>query len=93
MVVPGAALLALWSDVKLEPRTPRTAMWTFVHLVGSMLALQVMPLLVAWVVADTDDPARKLTATLFVLLPALTYCWLSAIWLLKLMQRAAQLRP
>ena len=84
--------MALWVDVKLESRTPRTATWTFVHLGGAMLALQMMPLLVVLVVADTEAPARKVAATLFVLLPVLTYCWLSAIWLLKLMQRAAQLR-
>ena len=57
-----------------------------------MLALQVMPQLVTLIVADSDQPARKVAATLLVLLPVLTYCWLSAIWLLKLVQRAAHPR-
>jgi NADH:ubiquinone oxidoreductase subunit H len=87
-----AAAIALWFDRRLEARTPRTVTWTLVHLGGSLVALQVMPQLVALVVADTQDPLRKVAATLFVLLPVLTYAWLSALWLLRLLQRSAQLR-
>jgi hypothetical protein len=84
--------MALWFDRRLEAWTPRTVTWTLVHLGGSMLALQVMPQLVMLVVAGSQDPLRKVVATLFVLLPVLTYSWLSALWLLKLLQRSAQLR-
>jgi hypothetical protein len=84
--------MALWFDRRLEAWTPRTVTWTLVHLGGSMLALQVMPQLVTLVVAGSQDPLRKVVATLFVLLPVLTYSWLSALWLLKLLQRSAQLR-
>jgi hypothetical protein len=51
-----------------------------------------MPLLVTLVVGGSEDPARKVAATLLVLLPVLTYCWLSAIWFMKLVQRATQFR-
>jgi hypothetical protein len=91
-VAVGAAAIALWLDVRLESRTPRTVTWTLVHLGGSIFALRVMPLLVTLVVGGSEDPARKVAATLLVLLPVLTYCWLSAIWFMKLVQRATQFR-
>jgi hypothetical protein len=92
VVALGAAAIALWVDIRLQSRTPRTLIWTVAHLAGAIAALQVMPGLVTLVVADSDAPARKVAATLLVLLPVLTYCWLSAIWMLKLMQRSAHLR-
>ena len=57
-----------------------------------MLALMVMPQLILFVVGSAEEPARKLAATMLVVLPVLTYFWLSALWLLRLLQRAAQLR-
>jgi hypothetical protein len=92
VVALGAAALALWLDVRLAARTPRSVVWTIANLGGSLAALQVMPSLVTLVVAGGDDPSRQIAATLLVLLPVLTYCWLSAIWLLKLLQRVAQPR-
>ena len=92
VVAVGAAALALWLDVRLESRTPRTVTWTLVHLGASVIALQVMPSLVTLVAGGSEEPARKVAATLLVFLPVLIYCWLSAIWFLKLVQRATQLR-
>lgn len=93
VVALGAAAIALWVDARLAARTPRTAKWTFVHLGGALLALQLMPGLITLVVGGSGDPARKAAATFLVVLPALTYCWLAAIWLLKLVPRTAQPRP
>jgi hypothetical protein len=92
VVALGAAAIALWVDARLAARAPRTVMWTFVHLGGALLALQLMPDLISMVVGGSDDPARKIAATFLVALPALTYCWLAAIWLLKLIPRTAQPR-
>ena len=92
VVAMGAAAIALWLDVRLERRTPRSMTWTFFHTAGSILALQVMPQLITLIVAGSDSPVRKIAAVLMVVLPVLVYCWLAAIWLLKLVQRAAHLR-
>ena len=92
IVAVGAAAIALWLDVRLDRHMPRRVTWTIFHLGCAMLALQAMPQLVSLVVAGSEDPARKVAATLLVLLPVLTYCWLSAIWLLKLVQRSTHLR-
>jgi hypothetical protein len=93
VVAVGAAAIALWLDVRLDARTPRTVGWTFIHTAGAIFGLTLMPKLVALIVAGTDSPARKLIAVVAVLIPAFTYCSLAAIWLLKLVQRHAHLRP
>ncbi len=67
-------------------------MWTLSHMLMAIIALQVMPKLIVLVVAGSESPPRKIAAVLTVLLPVLTYTWLSAIWLLKLAQRSARLR-
>src|SRR3954467_11599953 len=92
VVALGAAAIALWIDVRLKSRTPRRPKWTIVHLGASFVVLQVMPALVALMVAGADEPGRKMAAIFLLVLPALTYTWLSAIWLLKLLQRVALLR-
>ena len=92
VVAVGAAVIALWLDVRLRSLAPQRLTWTLFHLGGAMVALQVMPKLVTLVVGNGDEPSRKVAATLLVLLPVLTYCWLSALWLLKLLQRGSQLR-
>lgn len=91
VVAVGAAAIAVWLDVRLDRRTPRTVTWTFVHIAFAILALQTMPRLIVFV-AGSESPGRKVAAVLAVLLPILTYSWLATIWLLKLVQRAAHLR-
>jgi membrane glycosyltransferase len=88
----GAAAVALWLDARLESRTPSTAAWTAVHLCASTLALSVMPLFVKLLVAGTGGPVRVIAAVLVLVLPVFTYCWLSAIWLLRLLQGATRVR-
>ena len=93
VVAIGAAAIAIWCDRRLGSRGPRSVIWTLAHVGASLLALQVMPQVITLVVTSSADPSRAVAATLFVLLPVLTYVWLSALWLMKLVQRATQLRP
>jgi hypothetical protein len=88
----GAGAIALWLDVRFKERSPRTATRTIAHVVVSLIFLQLSPALVMLVVAAGESPARKMVAIFAVLLPALSYVWLSSIWLLKLLQRAAHMR-
>jgi hypothetical protein len=92
VVALGAAALAIWLDVRFDARTPRTLNWTFLHTAGAMLGLFVMAPLITLIVHGSDSPVRKIAAVLTVLLPALTYTCLAAIWLLKLVQRHAHMR-
>jgi hypothetical protein len=88
----GGAVLAVWLDARLESRAPSTATWIAVHLFAALVALKLMAPLVNFMVAGTDQPSRRMAAVLLVVLPAFTYLWLSAIWLLRLIRRAAQPR-
>jgi hypothetical protein len=88
----GAAAVALWLDARLKSRKPASTAWIAVHLFASVLALSVMPLFVKLVVAGTGEPVRVIAAVLLLVLPAFTYCWLSAIWLLRLLQDATRIR-
>jgi hypothetical protein len=85
----AAGPLALWVDLRLRERAPRTVAWAFVHTVGALMVLRLMPKLMVLVIAGSDSPARKMLGIFSVLLPALVYAWLATIWLLKLVQRAA----
>lgn len=91
-IAAGAGALALWLDARYNARTPRTVRRTLAHLAISMLFLHLSPGLVTLVVAAGESPARKMLAVFAVLLPALVYVWLSSIWLIKLLQRAAHMR-
>jgi hypothetical protein len=88
----GAGAIALWLDVRFKERGPRTVMRTLAHVALSLFLLQTSPALVVLVVAAGDSPARKMVAVFAVLLPALSYVWLSSIWLIKLLQRSAHMR-
>jgi hypothetical protein len=88
----GAGAIALWLDVRFKERGPQTVLRTLAHVAVSLLCLQISPALVVLVVAAGESPARKMVAIFAVLLPALSYAWLSSIWLLKLLQRAAHMR-
>ena len=91
-VAVGAGAIALWLDVRFKARSPQTVVRTLAHMAVSLLFLQLSPALVVLVVAAGESPARKMIAIFAVLLPALSYVWLSSIWLLKLLQRTARMR-
>jgi hypothetical protein len=88
----GAVAIALWLEVRFEPRTPRTIGQTLVTAAGAILGLQLLPTMLGVIVAGSESPARKMAGVFFVILPTLTYVWLASIWVLKLVQRTAHLR-
>src|SRR5262249_23280964 len=85
----AAGPLALSVDLRLPDHAPRTVTWAFLHTVGALMVLRLMPKLMVLVIAGSDSPARKMLGIFSVLLPTLIYAWLATIWLLKLVQRAA----
>ena len=83
----GAAGLALWLDVHLGGRCPRSPGKVALHAVVAWLAVR----LVAGFAAQLIEPASKLqTATVMVLLvlPGWIYAFLAAIWSMKLIRAA-----
>jgi len=81
----GAAVLALWLDLRFPRLAPERMGVVGLHLGGGLLAIQLAPLAMDGVV-DSGSTPRTLVALFAILLPSLGYCFLSTIWLLKLMR-------
>jgi hypothetical protein len=77
----GAALLALWIDVRHPGLAPASFRKRMVAAACAFLALQAAPVF--------DGSSAATYATLFaILLPALTGTFLAALWLLRTLQEA-----
>lgn len=81
----GGALLALWVEVRFPKLAPSGLGQIFVNIVAAVLCMRVAAELV---ILTAEQPAWPLRfAAVFVLaLPALTYVFLSSIWVLRLVQ-------
>jgi len=75
----GAALIALWIDVRLPRLAPASLSRRALAALAAMVALQATPVLAG--------SAAALYATLFgILLPVLVFAFLAGIWLLRSLQ-------
>lgn len=74
----GAALLALWLDVRLPRLAPPTLKRVILHVALALIVLQLISGLAA---------TMTLYLALFVIvLPAFTYTFLTAIWFIRIAQ-------
>ena len=80
VLVVGAALLALWLDVRF-PREGLTLQRATGHAIAALALVHLVP-------GGVTSPAAKLALVLCVLLPVLVYALLTAVWFVRLMQRA-----
>jgi hypothetical protein len=87
-LVLGGSLLALWVYVRLGERRPNSLKLAFGHVIVACLALTLVPTMFGWVAGDGES-ARALAVGLFgVLLPVMTYTFVSALLLFEQLQRA-----
>lgn len=78
--VTGAAVLAMWIHVRFPDRGP-AAVWPItLHMVLSIVTANV---LVRTALRDADSDGALLAVTLGVVLPAIVYMFMSAIWLIR----------
>jgi hypothetical protein len=83
----GAAVLALWVEVRLGERSPDSPSKVMLHaatawvVVGCAAAIAVM-------LIDPESRTRTMLALLALVLPSWTYAYLSMMWALKLVARA-----
>ena len=86
MLLAGALVLALWTDVRLGNGAPARFLAVVTHLVAAALAVILSTNALAAV-----DGSRPLAvvSVLGLFFPALVYLFVSAIWVLKLVHRAA----
>jgi hypothetical protein len=87
----GAGAIALWLDLRLASKAPRTFRSVLAHLGLSFCAFNLAPVLLRTLVDDTS-PLSKMVGLFAVVLPLLTYAFLSSIWLIKQFHSALRLR-
>jgi amino acid transporter len=91
LITVGAALIALWTDVRWPALAPERPGLRVLHLVLALAAAQyVAPALMAALLPDGRSATMETIALFAFVLPSLVYTFLSGIWVLKLLQRALQ---
>lgn len=80
-LVTGAALLALWFDVRLPTLAPAGLRAIVLHAALAVGVLQLIP-------GDAASPVGVYIALFGIALPALIYVFLVAIWFIKHAQSA-----
>ena len=79
-----AAALALWIHLRWPSLAPESPLRTFVHAAIALGLLQLVP--------DSGESVALAFVVVFgAALPAFVYCFLAAIWLVRMMQGAAWL--
>jgi hypothetical protein len=91
LLVVGAALLAVWLDVRLAERMPRATRRILLHAGTALLATSLLPFpMVA--LATQHSAARALVGLFALVLPVFVYSFLTWIWMVKLVQRLLHMR-
>jgi hypothetical protein len=79
----GAAVLAVWAEARIGERRPTSLRARMVHTGAAFVLLQASSAALAHLIHEDTTP-RMSTALVFVFfLPALTYAFLAAMWLLR----------
>lgn len=83
----GAGAVALWTDVRFPRLAPDEIPKGVLHVAASLaVGFAIGPALERLFAAD--DPVVVLVGVFGVAFPSIVYCFLAAIWFIKLAQRA-----
>ena len=83
----GAAILAMWADVRVGERGPTAFSRVLLHALVAFLVLRFAREIVVGV-AEQDEAARTMLVLFGILLPALVYVFLASLWVLKVVRGA-----
>jgi hypothetical protein len=83
----GAGLLALWIEVRFPKLAPPGWRRVFAHLLVSALVVQFPMVSGMQLLLANDGASWFALAAIGVALPAITYLFLSSLWLLRLAQQ------
>ncbi len=86
-VIVGASLVALWVDARFPGAVPKRYAILLLHFIAALAALQVAPPLMRFVPGVSDSAAPATVALMGLFFPALVYVFLSAIWVIRTVQR------
>jgi hypothetical protein len=82
----GAGVIALWVDARLRRFAPRELRVVMLHVGASLVVGQLIVPALTHLLAAGGSQINVLVAIFAVGLPALTYCFLASIWLIKTLQ-------
>lgn len=86
MLLSGALLTALWTDVRLRFAAPANALAGALHVGAAGIAVALAPSGMDAVLTLGESPLVASVATLGVFFPALVYFFVSSVWLLRAMR-------
>lgn len=82
----GAGAIALWIDVRFPQLAPREVSKVVLHAAASLaVGYAVGPMVET--VAASGDPRFSLAAVFGLAFPAIVYCLLAGIWVIRLAQQ------
>jgi hypothetical protein len=89
-IVVAAALLSLWIFARFEDHAPSEFRRGLLHMGLSLVVFYVARPLLTPVVELLAFPVDRYVLVFVIVVPALTYRFVSTLWLLNLAQRAAR---
>jgi hypothetical protein len=92
VVAVGAGAIALWIDTRFPRFAPTDMRRAVVHVGFSILIAQLAVPVLVKTIAAAGSPAGVLFALFGIGFPALTYCLLASIWIIKVLQGALRHR-
>lgn len=87
----GAALVALWLDVRLEGRRPGSPIRRMGHSLAAYGVVRLASVATVHLAGVGASPARSTVALFLVLAPALVYAFLAGFWVLRTLADATRL--
>jgi hypothetical protein len=84
----GAGVVALWVDARFPKIGPKDMRQVLLHVGLSIVIAQLAVPLLIKTIAAAGSPAGILFALFAIGCPALTYCLLASIWIIKGLQAA-----
>ncbi len=86
-VLVGAAVLALWLDVRLGERTPQSIVKVLLHGAGAFIVVRAIAALAPGLIHQ-GSTALTMLALFVLVLPAWIYAFLASLWAMKLLRAA-----
>ena len=82
----GAAVLALWVDVRFPRLGPGSMRVAGAHVIAAMTIAQLVSVPIGTML-DPAQPQRTAALLVTIVLPTLVYAFLTGLWMFKICQR------
>jgi hypothetical protein len=86
-VLIGAAGLAVWVDLRLGDRCPRSIVKVLMHGAGAFITVRLVATLAPQII-DPESRPRTMLALCLIVLSGWIYAFLVSIWAMKLIRSA-----